>query len=154
MKGFKKFLLVAVIALIAATSFTACSACGEKTTKYELSFATNGGDAIASVSVEEGASYTLPTPVREGYEFDGWYLNADFTGNLSNAYDAAILVQGTGSFAIDPVSNFDSGYKENASGAMRNAFHEWFGIRISDTLLYTSPANQVYMPTASGENEL
>ena len=31
MKGFKKFLLVAVIALIAATSFTACSACGEKT---------------------------------------------------------------------------------------------------------------------------
>ncbi len=80
MKGFKKFLLVAVIALIAATSFTACSACGEKTTKYELSFATNGGDAIASVSVEEGASYTLPTPVREGYEFDGWYLNADFTG--------------------------------------------------------------------------
>ena len=80
MKGFKKFLLVAVIALIAATSFTACSACGEKTTKYELSFATNGGAAIASVSVEEGASYTLPTPVREGYEFDGWYLNADFTG--------------------------------------------------------------------------
>lgn len=79
-------------------------------------------------------------------------LDSDFTVSLSNAYNAAQLVQGTGSSAIDPVSNFDSGYKENVSGAMRNAFHEWFGIRISDTLFYTSPANQVYMPAASRGN--
>ena len=76
-------------------------------------------------------------------------FESDFTGSLSNAYNAADLVQGTGNSAIDPVSNFDSGYQENASGAMRNAFHEWFGIRINDTLLYTSPANQVYMPAAA-----
>ena len=79
-------------------------------------------------------------------------LNSDFTGTQTNAYDAAVLVQGTGSSAIDPVSNFDSGYQENVSGAMRNAFHEWFGIRINDTLLYTSPANQVYMPAAGGSS--
>ena len=79
-------------------------------------------------------------------------LNSDFTGTQTNAYDAAVLVQGIGSSAIDPVSNFDSGYQENVSGAMRNAFHEWFGIRINDTLLYTSPANQVYMPAAGGSS--
>ena len=78
-------------------------------------------------------------------------LNSDFTGSLSNSYNAAVLVQGTGSSAIDPVSNFDAGYEGNASGAMRNAFHEWFGIRISDTLLYTSPAKQVYMPVAGAK---
>lgn len=77
MNKFKKFLLFALSVIMAAAVFAAC---GDKTTKYDLSFVTNGGDAIASVSVEEGADYTLPTPTREGYEFDGWYLNAEFTG--------------------------------------------------------------------------
>ena len=80
-------------------------------------------------------------------------LDNDFTGELSNAFDAAVLVQGSGSSAIDPVSNFDAGYKENTSGAMRNAFHEWFGVRIRENQLLSSPANQVYMPAADNDSE-
>ncbi|MDR0931591.1 MAG: hypothetical protein LBM70_01040 [Victivallales bacterium] len=75
-------------------------------------------------------------------------LDGDFSGDLTNAFDAAKLIQASGSYAIDPVSNFDAGYKTNAREPMRNAFHEWFGIRIRENRLLNSPANQVYIPLA------
>ena len=31
-------------------------------------------------TVEDGKSITLETPTREGYEFAGWYLGADYSG--------------------------------------------------------------------------
>ena len=40
---------------------------------YTVSFDGNGGNAIASVTVPEKTEITLPTPIREGYEFEGWY---------------------------------------------------------------------------------
>lgn len=40
---------------------------------YTVSFDGNGGNAIASVTVPEETEITLPTPIREGYEFEGWY---------------------------------------------------------------------------------
>lgn len=43
------------------------------TQSYTVSFDGNGGDAIASVTVPKKTEITLPTPIREGYEFDGWY---------------------------------------------------------------------------------
>lgn len=38
-----------------------------------VSFDGNGGNAIASVKVPKETKITLPTPIREGYEFEGWY---------------------------------------------------------------------------------
>lgn len=43
------------------------------THSYTVSFDGNGGNAIASVTVPEETEITLPTPIREGYEFEGWY---------------------------------------------------------------------------------
>lgn len=43
------------------------------TQSYLVSFDGNGGNAIASVTVPENTPITLPTPIREGYEFEGWY---------------------------------------------------------------------------------
>ena len=40
---------------------------------YTVSFDGNGGNAIASVTVPEKTEITLPTPIREDYEFEGWY---------------------------------------------------------------------------------
>jgi uncharacterized repeat protein (TIGR02543 family) len=37
-------------------------------------FEANGGDPVPSLKVEKGKTAELPTPVREGYTFDGWYL--------------------------------------------------------------------------------
>lgn len=43
------------------------------TQSYLVSFDGNGGNAIASVTVPKETKITLPTPIREGYEFEGWY---------------------------------------------------------------------------------
>lgn len=43
------------------------------TRSYTVSFNGNGGNAIASVKVPKETKITLPTPIREGYEFEGWY---------------------------------------------------------------------------------
>lgn len=77
MNKFKKILVSALVAMVAVI-FPA--ACGENVTKFNLSFVTNGGNTISTESVEQGKEFTLPVPVRDGFEFDGWYLNADFSG--------------------------------------------------------------------------
>lgn len=50
------------------------------TSKYTVSFNTNGGSQIASQVVSRGKFVTKPeNPVREGYTFDGWFTNKELT---------------------------------------------------------------------------
>lgn len=79
MKKNKKTLLT-VLAMVAVMAVSGiASACqNEKYVKYV--FETNGAPAISAVEIKEGDNYTLPVPTREGYEFEGWYTNADFRG--------------------------------------------------------------------------
>ena len=42
---------------------------------YTVSFNANGGDFIEAITVNEGTVVSLPTPVRTGYTFVGWYNN-------------------------------------------------------------------------------
>lgn len=74
----KKFLLTLSLILMGAVSFVIASCSGTNTVLY--SFETNGGTAIESVTKNAGEEYVLPEPTREGYAFEGWYLNADFGG--------------------------------------------------------------------------
>ena len=49
----------------------------DRTPVYTVKFDSNGGTKVPSQKVEEGGKITEPeTPVREGYIFDGWYLNS------------------------------------------------------------------------------
>ena len=48
-------------------------------TKYKFTFEENGGESVADVTAEELTE--LPTPIRDGYKFMGWFDNADLTGN-------------------------------------------------------------------------
>ena len=77
MNKFKKLILSLFVAVVAVTFPVAC---GETVTKFELSFVTNGGNSISGESVEQGKEFTLPTPTKDGYEFAGWYLTSDFSG--------------------------------------------------------------------------
>ena len=46
------------------------------TTEYEVSFVTNGGSAVSSISVAEGSTITtLPTTTKDGYTFAGWFID-------------------------------------------------------------------------------
>ncbi|MBO5102904.1 MAG: InlB B-repeat-containing protein [Clostridia bacterium] len=53
-----------------------------------VSFNSNGGSSCASITVDGNTAYgTLPTPVRSGFAFGGWYKNSDFSGSPVTASD-------------------------------------------------------------------
>jgi uncharacterized repeat protein (TIGR02543 family) len=55
--------------------------------KNTVTFNSNGGSSINSQTVREGASITLPTPTRSGYDFDGWFTSSAFDGTaLTSPY--------------------------------------------------------------------
>lgn len=53
--------------------------------KYRLTFAVNGGNEIGDVFVEVGTSVTLPTPEKEGFRFEGWFIDENLTGTALNS---------------------------------------------------------------------
>ncbi len=42
---------------------------------FTISFDTDGGEKLEDLKVEKGKEFTLPTPTKKGYTFDGWYLD-------------------------------------------------------------------------------
>ena len=62
---------------------------------YTIKFDTQGGSGVASQKIAKGGKVTKPSdPVRENYDFDGWYTDTTFT----TAYDFTKEV--TGSFTL------------------------------------------------------
>ncbi|MBQ9097626.1 MAG: S-layer homology domain-containing protein [Clostridia bacterium] len=46
---------------------------------YTVTFNTNGGSEVAPVKVKRGDKLTAPEVTKEGYVFDEWYTDAEFT---------------------------------------------------------------------------
>ena len=68
---------VAVAAIIAICLFMFVFSGGKEST---VSFETAGGSTIQAVQVAEGESINSPAnPIKDGYSFDGWYIDPDFT---------------------------------------------------------------------------
>ncbi len=123
------------------------------------------GDAFQSASSSEpDARYPYDYRWISPRTFDSGF-GADFVSSLSNGYNAAKLVRGSGSTENSPVFSFDESglleggrYIDNTRtrartrAAMRDTFHQWFGIRIRQNQLTDSPANQVYMPSGNHED--
>lgn len=60
--------------------------CGAKDPNYKvvytITFNLNGGTLTGAPKEYDGsAKVTLPTPTKDGYDFSGWYENAQFTGS-------------------------------------------------------------------------
>jgi uncharacterized repeat protein (TIGR02543 family) len=50
---------------------------------YTISFNTDGGTAVSSITQAFGTVVTKPTnPTKTGLPFGGWYINSDFTGSV------------------------------------------------------------------------
>ena len=75
MKKVAKLLLLTLFCICLAAGLTSCKK------NYELSFETNGGSAIETIKAEEGKEIELPVPVRESFEFQGWFENESFSGS-------------------------------------------------------------------------
>ena len=67
-------------------SFTGGSGGGGSVSTYTLTFETNGGSKITSVSKSGGAAIDLTgyVPTRTGYDFDGWYSDAKLTDKITS----------------------------------------------------------------------
>ncbi len=52
---------------------------GGGSSSLAIKFETNGGNEIKNISVRRGNKAQLPTPVREGYVFTGWYTDSALT---------------------------------------------------------------------------
>ena len=62
---------------------------GGGTTRYTVSFETNGGNKISSERVKRNSTLTEPTaPTKEGFDFAGWYTDKD----LKTKYDFSAKV--------------------------------------------------------------
>lgn len=69
-----------------------------------LSFETNGGSSIASVTLEYGQTFELTqAPMREGYFFSGWFdasMNNEYIGSITLTKDTVIYAKWVKSVAI------------------------------------------------------
>ena len=91
MKRIGKRLLTGILMALCALCLV-LAACG-KGEKIEFSFETNGGSPIETVYLEKGETYTLPIPQREGYDFEGWYRNMEFSGTPETEVVAEVSVK-------------------------------------------------------------
>ncbi|MDD4212482.1 MAG: InlB B-repeat-containing protein [Bacilli bacterium] len=44
---------------------------------YTITFDENGGEEVSDITASMGSPITLPTPIKNGYIFDGWYLGLE-----------------------------------------------------------------------------
>ena len=64
-------------------------------TKNEVSirFNTNGGVLnVNQLTIKKGSTTALPTPVREGYKFTGWYNHGELVTSKTPIKDSVVLV--------------------------------------------------------------
>ncbi len=75
--------LVLVLACVLALLLVGCFGTTEKT-EYVISFESNGGSTVAPIVLKEGTTATMPkNPTKEGYVFDGWYLDSALTESFA-----------------------------------------------------------------------
>ena len=71
--------LLVLLLLIVMVFCTACGPTGDpEPTSYTVTFTSEGDITIPSQTIEEGQTATRPeAPTRDGYQFLGWYLDAE-----------------------------------------------------------------------------
>lgn len=68
--------IISGIVIMAIIIVFLLKACDSGKTKYNVTFDTNGGTVVSIVSVEEDDTIQKPEdPIKDGYEFAGWYYN-------------------------------------------------------------------------------
>lgn len=73
-----KSLKLIAVALVVICFVAGAVACSKKVT---LSFNSQGGSAVASITLDKGADVKAPEdPEKEGFRFDGWFEDAQCTG--------------------------------------------------------------------------
>jgi len=134
--GMRKFLMILAFLFI-AIGIASCTGAQNITVTFEE----NGGEAVEDMVISiNSTSINLPTPVREGFTFDGWYLDTAFT----QPFTIAALLTQTGSVTLyakwaDDVVQYTITFESNG-GSSVTAITQGAGTAV------TAPTN----PTKSG----
>ncbi len=94
MKSNKKRILfvlaILTMALVLSCSLVACTKAETQDAQKKeitISFDTQGGSEITPITIRSGESLTLPkTPTKDGYVFDGWYLDSNCIEEYEDSY--------------------------------------------------------------------
>ena len=72
----KKTVISGLLAIMLALNFIGCDN-ENGTTKYTVTFYTNGGSSVSPITgISYGSTITLPSiTTKEGYTFEGWYID-------------------------------------------------------------------------------
>ena len=70
--------VLAIIAALAAVGFAVGGCIAKKGGDVTITFDSNGGKEIPSVTVKKGEKYTLPTAEKDGLVFADWYYDDKF----------------------------------------------------------------------------
>ena len=92
--------------------------------RYTVRFDANGGENVASQTVESGAEIELPQAVREGYDFLGWELN-DETYAAGEKYTVTSSVTFTAQWK-ETDEDGDNGDEEWENPYADVAANQWF----------------------------
>ncbi|MDR3215994.1 MAG: leucine-rich repeat protein [Clostridiaceae bacterium] len=84
----KKKITITLIFAMLIILIAVLAACSNPPEKVTVSFESNGGNAVAPITVDkESVLAELPTPERTGYTFAGWYKDVELTASWDLAAD-------------------------------------------------------------------
>ncbi len=92
----KKLVIGLVIGSVILTLICFCAfvlvlfAAGNK--KITITFDSDGGEAVEKITIKKGDTIKLPKTTKEGYKFDGWYLNGGKVTNKTT-YNSSVTLK-------------------------------------------------------------
>ena len=86
----KKIIIIGAIAVVIIAAVIAVLLLGGK--KVTITFDPDGGKSVSKITIKKGESAVLPKTAKEGFIFDGWYLNDERVTN-SKTYDEDVTLK-------------------------------------------------------------
>ncbi|MDL2292495.1 InlB B-repeat-containing protein [Acholeplasma sp. OttesenSCG-928-E16] len=102
---------------------------------YTITFVYNNGETNGSETLKYGASVTLPSPTKTGYDFDAWYSSTTYIAD-NKVTSLTMPVGGTTLYANYALHSFSITYNTN-SGTLSGTYPSSFDF-LSETTLPTS----------------
>lgn len=112
MERIKELRMTAIILLVGIFLLSGCFF----SSKHEVTFKTNGGTEVKNASVKSGNKLEIPdTPTKEGYVFEGWYLNGKEYNFDDEVNEDIILVAKWRKVDVDGEENQNDDNEDNTS---------------------------------------